>query len=213
MDTVFGLSVDKHIQSTAALREMTPEPSENVRNKVIDHIDDLSQRFIAASALAIVSTARADRGLDISPRGDPHGFVHVLNENLLAFPDRPGNKRMDTFNNIFENQQVAILFIIPGHRDTLRVSGRAAVVQDADLADRLAVNGRPAGLVMLVKVERVLCHCSKAFIRGNVWQSDKWPDTSDVPTLAELVHAHAAAQMKIEDIATNIKNDAETNLY
>jgi len=120
---------------------------------------------------------------------------------------------MDTFNNIFENPTVAILFIIPGHRDTLRVSGRAAVVQDADLADRLAVNGRPAGLVMLVQVERVLSHCSKAFIRGKVWQPDDWPDTSDVPTLAELVQAHAEMSMKVDEIETIIQTDTETNLY
>ena len=178
MDEIFGQQVDRHLKQSSDLRDIERLPSHWVDNKVIDHIDDLSKRFIAASSLAIVSSSRPDGVLDMTPRGDPPGFVNVLNKNLIAIPDRPGNKRMDTFENTFLNPNVGIIFIIPGHRDTLRVSGKGAVVKDIELGKRLAVNGRPAELILLVHVERVLSHCPKTFIRGKVWEPDAWPDTS-----------------------------------
>lgn len=213
MSDVFGQLVDRHLRSSSDLREVVPLPSHWVDNKVIDHIDDLSKRFIAVSSLAIVSSSRPDGKLDMTPRGDPPGFVKVLNDSLIAIPDRPGNKRMDTFENIFENPNVGIIFVIPGHRDTLRVSGKGAVVRDETLGKELAVNGRPAELILLVHVERVLCHCPKAFIRGKVWQQESWPDTADVPTLAEMMVAHGAMSETLDEVEAGVREDRETRLY
>lgn len=213
MDDVFGYSVDRCLRSIDDLRALIPKPSHWVDNKVIDHVDDLSQRFIAASPLALISTTRPDGIQDITPRGDPPGFVRVLNKNTLAIPDRPGNRRMDTFENVFENPNVGIIFVIPGHRDTLRVSGKAVVVQDTNLGQKLAVNGRAAELALLIRVERVLCHCPKAFIRGKVWQHDAWPDTSAVPTLAEMLVAHGAMSETLDEVEAGVKEDRETRLY
>jgi PPOX class probable FMN-dependent enzyme len=213
MYDVFGQQVDKHLRSSSDLRDIVPVPSHWVDNKVIDHVDDLAQRFIAAASLAIVSTSRANGVLDITPRGDPPGFVKVLNKALIAIPDRPGNRRMDTFENVFANPNVGILFIIPGHRDTLRVSGKGAVVQDARLRQVLAVNGRPSELILLVHVQRVMCHCPKAFIRGKVWQKDEWPDTSNVPTLAEMLVAHGEMSETLEEVEAGVKKDREIRLY
>jgi len=213
MDEIFGHRVDEHIQSTTALRKHVNPPSHYVNNKVIDHVDALAQRFIAASSLALISSVRPDGRLDITPRGDPAGFVHVLTKNLIAIPDRPGNNRMDTFENIIENQNIGIIFIIPGHRDTLRVSGQAALVKDSSLAEATAVNGRPAGFTLLVKVERVLCHCPKAFIRGKVWQPEDWPDTSDVPTLGEMMVAHGKMSESIAEVEAVVQNDGKVRLY
>ena len=213
MDEVFGHPVDQHIKTQSNLREHERLPSHWVDNKVIDHIDELSQRFIAASSLVILSSTRPDGVLDKTPRGDPAGFVNVINKKLIAIPDRPGNKRMDTFGNLFQNENVGAIFIIPGHRDTLRVSGKGAVVRDEKLGAQLAINGRPAELVLLVRVERVLCHCSKAFIRGKVWQQDDWPDTADVPSLAEMMKVHGAMFETLEEIEEGCREDSETNLY
>ena len=130
--TVFGQSVGKRISSTEQLRETAKMPSRYVDAKVIDHIDPLAQRFIAASPLAILGTRREDGGVDQTPRGDPPGFVKVLDPKTLALPDRPGNNRMDAVENILRDDAVGLLFMIPGHGDTLRVSGRAAIVQDDD---------------------------------------------------------------------------------
>jgi uncharacterized protein len=213
MDTIFGQAVDRHLRSSRDLRNIEPLPSHWVDNKVIDHIDDLSQRFIAASSLALVSTVRPDGLLDLTPRGDPPGFVKVLDKDLIAIPDRPGNKRMDTFENLFENPNVGIIFVIPGHRDTLRVSGKGAVVKDARLGGELAVNQRPASLVLLVRVERVLCHCPKAFIRGKVWQQEDWPDTSNVPTLAEMLKVHGQMNETLDEVEAGVAEDRKTRLY
>ena len=213
MSDVFGYSVDQHLKSPRELRG-TDKPWDHwVDNKVIDHIDELSGRFIAASSLAILSTSRHDGVLDMTPRGDPAGFVNVIDKKLIAIPDRPGNNRMDTFENIFGNPNVGILFMIPGHRDTLRVSGKGAVVRDTKLGQKLSINGRPSELILLVQVERVLCHCPKAFIRGKVWQSEFWPDTSDVPTLAEMLKVHGAMPETVNEIEDGCKEDSETNLY
>ncbi len=213
MHEVFGQPVDRHLQSTSDLRDIAPLPSHWVDNKVIDHIDDLSRRFIAASSLVIMSSIRSDGIPDMTPRGDPPGFVRVINSGLLAIPDRPGNRRMDTFENVFENPNVGLIFIVPGHRNTLRVSGKAALVQDTELGQELAVKGRPPELVLLMRVERVLCHCPKAFIRGKVWQQDDWPDTSNVPTLAEMLVAHGNMPETLEEVEAGTKEDRETRLY
>ncbi|MDU8946651.1 MSMEG_1061 family FMN-dependent PPOX-type flavoprotein [Ovoidimarina sediminis] len=213
MDEVFGCLVDQHLKSHESLRELQAMPSHWVNNKVIDHIDDLAKRFIAATSLVTLSSARNDGLLDMTPRGDPAGFVKVINRKLIAIPDRPGNQRMDTFENLFRNQNVGAIFMIPGHRDTLRLSGKGAVVRDAKLGEQLAINGRPAELVLLVHVERVLCHCSKAFIRGRVWDQDHWPDTSDVPSLAEMMKVHGAMPETLPEVEDGVADDRENNLY
>jgi len=212
-ESVFGIDVDTHLTTSAALRDIARAPSPHVQAKVTDHIDALSRRFIAASPLAVVATTRPDGTQDLTPRGDPAGFVHVLNDRLLALPDRPGNFRMDTMENLFVTPHIGLIFLIPGHNDTLRVSGTGAVVQDAALGERLAVNGRPAKFTILVKVTRVLSHCSKAFVRGRVWQQDQWPDRSDVPSLAEMLIAHAKMSDPIEALEQAIRTNERDELY
>lgn len=120
---------------------------------------------------------------------------------------------MDTFENLFTNPNVGIIFVIPGHRDTLRVSGKGALVRDKNLGQRLAINGRNAELILLINVERVLCHCPKAFIRGKVWQPDGWPDTSDVPSFAEMMVAHGKLSESIAEMDAIVVRDGEHNLY
>jgi PPOX class probable FMN-dependent enzyme len=211
--TVFGHSVSGRISSIEQLREVAKMPSRLVDSKVIDHIDPLAERFIAASPLVILGTRRRDSGIDQTPRGDPPGFVKVLDPKTLALPDRPGNNRMDAIENILHDTAVGLIFMIPGHGDTVRVSGQGAVVQDDDLADMLAVNGRPAGLITLIRVERVLCHCPKAFIRSRAWKPDEWPDTSDVPRLAEMMKEHGKLSDTIPELENVIHRSNTERLY
>ena len=211
--TVFGQCVAERISSSEQLRETVKMPSRYVDSKVIDHIDPLAERFIAASPLAILGTRRSDGGVDQTPRGDPPGFVKVLDPRTLALPDRPGNNRMDSVENILRDNAVGLLFLIPGHGDTLRVSGQAAVVRDDDLAEKLAINGRPAGLITLIRVERVLCHCPKSFIRSRAWKPDEWPDTSDVPSLAELMKAHGNLSDSISELEDVVHHSNTEKLY
>jgi hypothetical protein len=210
---VFGQPVDVKIENSDELRVIAKSPSKYVDSKVIDHVDPLAERFIAASPLAILGTRRADGGIDQTPRGDPPGFVKVLDSKTIALPDRPGNNRMDAIENILNDSAVGLLFMIPGHGNTLRVSGQAAVVDDTRLAQELAVNGRPAGLVTLIRVERVLCHCPKAFIRSRTWHPNDWPDTTNVPKLSELMKAHGGLADSITDLDEIVRRSSTERLY
>ncbi len=210
---VFGQNVDFHIQSSNHLREIVDRPSAVMDHKVIDHIDPLTERFLASSPLMILSTKRADGGLDQTPRGDAGAVVRVLDRTTLALPDRPGNNRMDAIENIIATGEVGLLFIIPGHGDTLRISGKASVVQDVQLSEELAVNGHLCDLVILIRVERVLSHCPKAFIRSRAWHPEGWPDTSHVPSLAEMLKAHGALADSLADLDTMIETSNTDGLY
>lgn len=212
-DSAFDQPVEITVRTSEDLRKIANSPSKYVDSKVIDHIDPLAARFIEASPLAILGTRRQDGGVDQTPRGDPPGFVKVLDAKTLALPDRPGNNRMDAIENILRDDAVGLLFMIPGHGDTLRVSGWAKVVSDATLSEALAVNGRPAGLVTLIKVERVLCHCPKAFIRSRAWHPGDWPDTSAVPSLSEMMKAHGELADTIAELDDVINRSNTQRLY
>lgn len=208
-----GIEVEEIVSDRKGLRRQYPEPSDLVSTKVIDHIDDLCGRFISASPLAILATRREDGGIDQTPRGDPPGFVHVLDAKTLAMPDRPGNNRTDAFENILKDSAIGLIFMIPGHNDTLRVDGRATIVRDARFSEKLAINGRPSGLILLIEVRRVLCHCPKAFIRSGAWNPEKWPDTSNVPTLAQMMEAHVKTGHSEADLDEIIGRSNSERLY
>src|SRR5581483_10156303 len=138
------------VTSRTRLRELYRMPSLRVSNKAIDHVDDMCRRFIAASPFVVVTTRGADGRLDLSPKGDPAGFIAVLDKRTLAIPDRLGNNRLDTFENLIANPEVGLLFLIPGNGDTLRISGTGHIVRDQALQQRLAVNGKQPDTVLVV---------------------------------------------------------------
>lgn len=185
------LRFDEVIESPQRLRELSRHPSERARNKVIDHIDDVCRRFIATSPFVIVASRGADGRLDVSPKGDPSGFVQVLDQTTLAIPDRPGNHRFDTFENVLAHPEIGLIFLIPGNGDTLRVSGRAKLVRDRGLQARLAIDSKAPELILVVTVEQAFMHCPKCIVRSRLWAPDQWPDRTTVPTLAEAIMAHA----------------------
>jgi uncharacterized protein len=195
------------------LREIIAPSTGVARDKAIGHIDDICRRFIAASPFVMIATRGADGRQDISPKGDPAGFVAVLDDHTLAIPDRPGNNRLDTFENVLVNPEVGLIFVIPGHNDTLRVSGRGRIVRDASLQRRLAANGKIPDLVLVVTVEEAFMHCSKCMIRSRLWRQDEWPDRSSVATLAEAMIAHAAPKETVGEMQAIIDDGYENRLY
>ena len=213
MTQIFGIDVEETISSSTELRDIIAPPNLRVADKVIDHIDDLSKKFIAASPFAILASRRSDGHLDLSPRGDPPGFAHVLSNKLLLLPDRTGNRRMDTFENILRDSHVGLYFLIPGNKDTLRISGRAALVRDSKLATHFTERNSVPEILLLIHVERVLSHCPKCMIRSGLWEIDQWPDCSDVPTLAEMMVQHSELSMSVEDMQNIIDRDAKTRVY
>ena len=201
------------ITSPGRLRELHNLPSYRASNKVIDHIDDICRRFIAACPFVMVASRGADGRLDLSPKGDPPGFVAVLDKKTLAIPDRLGNNRLDTFENLLAQPDIGLFFMIPGNGDTLRVSGKGHIVRDGALQNRLAVNGKAPNLVLVVSVDEAFMHCPKCMVRSRLWKLDQWPDRTNVPSLAEAVVAHGALTEPIGEIQAIIDNDGATRLY
>ncbi|MGL4609343.1 MAG: pyridoxamine 5'-phosphate oxidase family protein [Trueperaceae bacterium] len=190
----------KIIPSKKDFRTMVPAPSDLVVAKEISFLDVHCKTWIARSPFVLIATANDKGQCDVSPRGDAAGFVQVLDDKHLAIPDRPGNKRFDTFENIFDNPHVGLLFLIPGLRETLRVNGKATLIQDDDVLDKATVDGKRPLFAIGVEVEQAFIHCAKAFIRSGLWKPDTWQDSSGFPSLAKMLLDHVEANKKKVDI-------------
>ena len=200
------------VTSEAEIRATTGAAHQRALDKVVRVIDDHSRRFIAAAPFVFIASVCEDGTADVSPKGDPAGFVKVLDERTLAIPDRPGNRRFDTFRNVLRNPAVGLIFLVPGITYTLRISGRAILVRDADLRALFEVNRRQPEHVMVVEVERVLSHCPKCMIRSGLWTPEAWPDTADVPSFAETLIEHARIGEPIDVVEASL-DKGNRNLY
>ena len=204
---------EETIDTRQRLREIITGGSGKTEHKEIDHIDDICRRFIAASPFVLIASKGQDGLIDISPKGDPAGFVAVLDEKTLAIPDRLGNNRLDTFENLLVNPEVGLIFLIPGNGDTLRVSGRGKLVRDRALQEQLAVKGRQPHLVLIVTVDRAFAHCPKCIARSRLWKPEYWPDRTNVPTLAEALVAHGELDVSQNRMQEIIDEDGRRRLY
>ncbi len=171
------------------LREILGSPTELVLSKIADRLNDLTRKFIERSPFVCVATATPDGGLDVSPRGDPPGFVRILDERTLLLPDRPGNRIGDTLRNLLADPRIAMLFLIPGVGDTFRVNGRAVIVDDPELLAPSAVNGKLPRLGILVAIEEAYTQCPKALIRSELWNPERHIDRSDLPSSGSILRS------------------------
>ena len=174
------------IREEPELRALLGEPAAVVRAKVADRLNDLTRRFVDLSPFVLLATSAPDGTCDVSPRGDPPGFVRVLDERTLLLPDRPGNKLADSLRNVLRNPHVGLLFLVPGVGDTLRVNGRATLVTDEDLLAPCAVEGKVPKLGLRIEVDEVFTHCSKAFLRARLWDPETFVDRSELPSSGEV---------------------------
>jgi uncharacterized protein len=204
---------DGVISSLEEIREQIGEPVPPVVAKLMDHIDALSRGIIEKSPFVVMASATGDGYPDISPKGDPVGFVKVLDEKYLAIPDRPGNKRVDTFGNLLQNPYLAILFMIPGKGEMLRVTGETRIVRDRALRESMAVEGRVPEFAIVMHVERVLVHCPKCIVRSKLWQPEQWPDSSKTAGIAEAMIAHAKLDTTPEELEAMAEREGLTQLY
>ena len=175
------------VNTEQALRELYGNPGERAVAKEQARLDEPTRAFIAHSPFLVMGTASADGRCDVSPKGDAPGFVHVLDDHHLAIPDRLGNNRLDGLRNVVDNPHVGLIFFIPGREDTLRVNGRATISRDEALLERLAVNGKRPQTALVVEVEQTFMHCARAFKRAGLWQPERWPDASAVPSMQRMI--------------------------
>jgi len=202
------------VTSEAGLREIIGEPSELVLRKQLPALDAHCRAFIARSPFVLVGTANRRGMCDVSPRGDAPGFVLVLDDRTLLIPDRPGNRRIDSFRNVLENPHVGLLFVIPGFEETLRVNGRARLVRDADLLAQLAAKSKTPTIALGVEVREAFLHCAKAFKRSALWQSETWPERGVLPSLGAMLQDQVRPEeMTAEQLDCQIEESYVKRLY
>jgi PPOX class probable FMN-dependent enzyme len=175
------------IRDETELRDVLGHPSDVVRSKITDRLNELTRRFVELSPFLCLATSAPDGTCDVTPRGDPPGFVRILDERTQLLPERPGNRLADSLRNVVGNPRVGLLFVVPGVSDTLRVNGRAAIVTDPELLEPCAVEGKIPKLGLLIEVEEVFTHCSKAFLRAQLWDPERFLDRSALPSSGAIL--------------------------
>jgi uncharacterized protein len=175
------------IKDEADLRSLFPPTHPIAALKCLDHLDKHAMDFLARSPFLCIGTQSATGLADVSPRGDPCGFVKALDDRTLLIPDRPGNNRLDTQSNIIANPSVGLLFMIPGFDDTLRVNGTASLTRDPELLALLAMHERMPTIAIVVSITEVFLHCAKAFRRSKLWDPDQRQDRREMPSLLKII--------------------------
>ncbi|MFM9942247.1 MAG: pyridoxamine 5'-phosphate oxidase family protein [Hyphomicrobiaceae bacterium] len=175
------------ICSLEALRCVYEPAGEIALKKELDHVDRHARDFIGASPFVVLSTCDADGWPDASPRGDAAGFVTVVDTKRLHLPDRPGNNRLDTLENILRNPRIGLLFLVPGRLETLRVNGRARLLTDPQLLAQHAIRGKAARSIVEIEATNVYFQCGKAVVRSGLWQKERWPSIEGLATFAEAL--------------------------
>ena len=207
------------VPSQSALREIMGTPMELAVRKQLGKLDRYCREFIARSPFLCIGTANAEGKADVSPRGDPAGFVQVLDDNTLIIPDRPGNNRLDTMSNIMANPNVGLLFFIPGFEDTLRVNGQATIVNDPTVLQRATVNGKAPKVAIRVTVDEAFLHCAKALKRSRLWNPAIRVARTEMPSLAKMILEQTAPPEKpptdreVSEADAFVEKDYKTGMY
>ncbi|MBI1260226.1 MAG: pyridoxamine 5'-phosphate oxidase family protein [Rhizobiales bacterium] len=201
------------ISSIEELRKIYKAPSGGALGKQLARLDSHSRRFIELSPFVCLGTSRPDGLGDVSPRGGEPGFVHVLDETTLALPDRPGNNRLDTLENIIQNPAVGLLFFLPGFEEMLRINGEATLTTDPDLMTRFTHDGKAPRSVMTIAVKEVYLHCTKAIRRAALWDPAALVPRDNLPSFGEMLRDQMKLEIPADGIDTALKADAEQNLY
>jgi len=183
-------------------------------NKSIDHIDAHLSAWIERTTFVTIASSNAAGKLDVSPKGDPAGFVKVLDAKTLAIPDRIGNHRGDTFRNVLETSAVGMMFVVPKRKEVVRINGSAQIVADDALLDLTTVNGHRPHFVLLVRVEEAFFHCGKSMIRSRMWQPDQWGSITGLPTYSEALKDHGEMHdTPLEEIEERMAFNEAGRLY
>jgi uncharacterized protein len=204
------------IADEGALRRLFPATHDLAVQKVQNSLGPHAQAFIRRSPFLCLGTQDGTGRADVSPRGDPPGFVRILDAQTLAIPDRPGNNRLDSLSNIVANPSVGLLFLIPGFEETLRVDGQATLTTDPALLTEMSVNGKVPTVAIIVRVREVFLHCAKALRRSRLWNPDQRQNRSEMPSLIKMILDETTgapedeAMRKIDD---DLEDDYRRTLY
>jgi len=201
------------ITTRKQFRSILGDPIELTTHKALTYLDKHCGVFIGRSPFMLLATSNRNGNVDVSPKGDPEGFVKILDKKTLAIPDRLGNRRADSIENILENPKVGLIFLIPGKSETLRISGRASVVRDANLRDSMAIRDRSPDFAIVVNVEEAFFHCSKCMIRSKLWQQEHWPSLDGLPRLAQTMVDAGKIELSETELHELVVSDEKERLY
>jgi PPOX class probable FMN-dependent enzyme len=201
------------IATEAELRTIIGTAHPITVDKEMDRLDKHARHFISLSPFLCLGTTNGEGIADVSPRGDPPGFVRVLDDTTVLIPERPGNRRADTMLNVMKNPVVGLIFFVPGIEETLRVSGQAAVIDDAALLADMAVNGKAPKLALRIDVERVFFHCAKALKRSRLWEASAQVPRDAFPTPGEVIRDQRRPNDSALELDALVIEDQKTNLY
>ncbi|OMC36043.1 pyridoxamine 5'-phosphate oxidase [Mycolicibacterium fortuitum] len=202
----------REVTSADELRAIVGEPTAAVAKKVTDRLSPAQQSWLKQSPLGFVATTDAHGRVDVSPKGDPPGFVQIIDDTTIAIPERPGNRRVDGFLNVLQRPHVGTVFVIPGRGDTLRINGTARILSDADYFEAMVVGGKRPILALEIAIEEVFFHCPKAFLRSDAWKPDSWNPTA-VPSMAQMAKAFKPDQSQAELDAYYSEDNLRKLLY
>ncbi|MEZ2329829.1 pyridoxamine 5'-phosphate oxidase family protein [Mesorhizobium sp. RCC_202] len=191
----------------------TPRPTDGSIRKELNFLDGHCRSFIGKSPFVLIGSSDGVGNADVTPKGDRPGFACILDNNTIAIPDRPGNNRLDTLENILRNPSVGLLFLIPGMNETLRVNGDARITVDPVLRERLAVDGKEPLSVIVVAVKAAYMHCAKAFMRSDLWKPETWYDRATLPTLGQIIRDQLALAESAGEIDRELDEDYQKTLW
>lgn len=199
------------IQNEAELREILGYAGKAAQNKVIREIDGICRAFIERSSFVLLGSTDANGNMDVSPKGDPAGFVQVMDHKTLLIPDRPGNRRGDTLTNLLQNPNMGLLFLVPGRTDSLRINGTAQIVRDGEVRERFIVQDKVPLFVIAVTVKEVFFHCTKCIVRSGLWSSEH--EHEELVSLGEAIVRHAKLDISVEEADAMVVEEEKTELY
>ncbi|MGV0807132.1 pyridoxamine 5'-phosphate oxidase family protein [Mycolicibacterium setense] len=202
----------REVTSADELRAIVGQPTAAVAKKVTDRLSEAQQGWLKQSPLGFVATTDAHGRVDVSPKGDPPGFVQIIDDTTIAIPERPGNRRVDGFLNVLQRPHVGTVFVIPGRGDTLRINGTGRILSDADYFDDMVVDGKRPILALEIAIEEVFFHCPKAFLRSDTWKPETWDPTA-VPSVAQMAKAFKPDQTQEELDAYYSEDNLRKILY
>lgn len=206
-------SPDPHAVTTdAELETLIGTPGERVKIKLRTDIDDTAREFIERSPFIVVATCDAEGRLDASPKGDPPGFVHVIDSKSLAIPERKGNSLGFGPRNVLATSRIGLIFMVPGQRETYRVNGTARLTRDPGLLDRLAVAGKPALMATIVDIEEAFFHCGKATIRAELWATPDEAEAERRP-IAKQIGELMGDDNLVAVVAADLEQNYRDGLY
>ncbi len=205
-----GVKPEFMVQDVVALRRLYEPVHALAVTKQRSTLGPHAEAFIRRSPFLCIGTQGAEGRADVSPRGDAPGFVQILDAGTLAIPDRPGNNRLDTLENIMANPVVGLLFMIPGYDETLRVNGRARLSTQPDLLDTMAVDGRRPRLAIVVEIDEVFLHCAKAFRRSHLWDPAHRQDRAEMPSLVKMILDDTTGAPSDQAVMSKMDDDLET---